>query len=101
VLHAGRAPHALIDVRLFRRAPFSAAATTIFFTGAALYGALFVTPLYFQLPGGEPPLAAGLLIAPQGLGAALAMPLAGRPIASAVASCPPRACSSAPPRRCR
>ncbi|MYW00965.1 DHA2 family efflux MFS transporter permease subunit [Streptomyces sp. SID3343] len=78
VLHARRAPHALIDVRLFRRAPFLAAATTIFFAGAALYGALFVTPLYFQLARGESPLTAGLLVAPQGIGAALAMPLAGR-----------------------
>jgi MFS family permease len=69
---------ALVDVRLFGRRPFTAAATTIFFTGAALYGGLFLTPLYYQLARGASPLVAGLLVAPQGVGAALAMPLAGR-----------------------
>jgi EmrB/QacA subfamily drug resistance transporter len=73
-----RAAHALIDIRLFPRPAFSAAAATIFFTGAALYGGLFITPLYYQIARGASPLTAGLLVAPQGIGAALAMPLAGR-----------------------
>ncbi|MDQ3893531.1 MAG: multidrug efflux MFS transporter [Actinomycetota bacterium] len=44
----------------------------------ALFGALILLPLYFQTVRGESPLATGLLLAPQGLGAALAMPIAGR-----------------------
>jgi MFS family permease len=40
--------------------------------------ALILLPLYYQLVRGESPLATGLLLAPQGLGAALAMPIAGR-----------------------
>ena len=77
-IHARRARQPLVDVRLFGRPPFTAAAATLFFTGAALYGGLFVMPLYYQLARGASPLVAGLLVAPQGLGAALATPLAGR-----------------------
>jgi MFS family permease len=39
---------------------------------------MIVIPLYYQVARGESPLTAGLLMAPQGLGAALVMPLAGR-----------------------
>ena len=60
------------------RAAFSAAAATTFLVGAALFGAMILLPLYYQVARGEDALTAGLLMAPQGLGAALAMPLAGR-----------------------
>ena len=46
-------------------------------SGVALFGALILLPLYYQLVRGESALATGLLLVPQGLGAALAMPLAG------------------------
>jgi MFS family permease len=46
--------------------------------GIALFGALVLLPLYYQVARGEGPLAAGLLIVPQGLGVAIAMPIAGR-----------------------
>ena len=78
VAHAARAESPLLDVRLFTRGGFSAAATATFFTGAALYGAMILLPLYFQVVRGESALTAGLLLAPQGIGAGLAMPLAGR-----------------------
>ena len=45
---------------------------------AALFGAMILLPLYYQVARGESALAAGLLMAPQGVGAALAMPIAGR-----------------------
>jgi MFS family permease len=41
-------------------------------------GSLLLLPLYYQLVRGQTPVKVGLLLAPQGLGAALAMPLAGR-----------------------
>jgi EmrB/QacA subfamily drug resistance transporter len=69
---------ALLDVSLFARRGFAAAAGTNFLIGTALFGALILLPLYFQTVRGESPLATGLLLVPQGLGAALAMPLAGR-----------------------
>ena len=68
----------LIDVRLFKDRGFSAAAATTFWIGAALFGAMLLLPLYYQVVRGESPLAAGLLMAPQGIGAALMMPMAGR-----------------------
>jgi len=68
---------ALIDVSLFARRGFSAAATTNLLVGIALFGALILLPLYYQLVRGESPLATGLLLMPQGIGAALAMPIAG------------------------
>ena len=44
----------------------------------ALFGAMIIMPLYFQLVRGEDAVTTGLLLIPQGLGAAIAMPLAGR-----------------------
>jgi EmrB/QacA subfamily drug resistance transporter len=69
---------ALIDITLFARRGFAAAAGTNLLLGIALFGALILLPLYYQLVRGESPLATGLLLVPQGLGAALAMPIAGR-----------------------
>ena len=73
-----RAPRPLIDVRLFRDRVVRAAAATTFLVGGALFGAMIILPLYYQVARGESALTAGLLMAPQGVGAALAMPLAGR-----------------------
>ena len=65
-------------MRLFRDRVFAAAATTTFLVGGALFGAMIILPLYYQVARGESALTAGLLMAPQGVGAALAMPVAGR-----------------------
>ncbi|MHB8690244.1 MAG: MFS transporter [Solirubrobacteraceae bacterium] len=46
--------------------------------GAALFGAMLLLPLYYQVDRGESALSAGLLMAPQGIGAALVMPFSGR-----------------------
>ena len=78
VLHALRTPRPLIDMRMFGSIGFSAAAATTFLLGAALFGAMLLLPLYFQVDRGESALSAGLLMAPQGVGAALVMPLSGR-----------------------
>ena len=68
-----RAPEPLLDMHLFRRRSFSVATVCIFLTGATLYGTMFLLPLYYQVCRGESPWLAGLLMAPQGIGAALAM----------------------------
>jgi EmrB/QacA subfamily drug resistance transporter len=78
VRHAWRAPRPLLDVKLFRVPAFGAAASATFLLGAALFGALILLPLYYQVARGEDALTAGLLMAPQGVGAALVMPVAGR-----------------------
>jgi MFS family permease len=65
-------------VRLFRSRGFAAAAATTGLVGAALFGSMILLPLYYQIARGETALDAGLLIAPQGLGAALGMNIGGR-----------------------
>ncbi len=77
--HAVRAAgDALIDLRLFRDRAFAGAAGTVFIFGVSLFGAMLILPLYYQVVRLETALSAGLLLAPQGLGAAMAMPVAGR-----------------------
>ena len=78
VVHARRASSPLIDVRLLGRRAFGATAATTFCLGMSLFGTLFLLPLYYQSARGQGALDAGLLIAPQGIGAAIMMPLAGR-----------------------
>ena len=76
-VHALRVPNPLIDVRLFARRGFATAAATNFALGVALFGVALLLPLYFQIVRGSTPLETGLLLIPQGLGAAIAMPIAG------------------------
>jgi EmrB/QacA subfamily drug resistance transporter len=78
IAHARRAERPLLDVSLYRRPTFSSASITTFCLGAALFGAMILLPLYYQQVRHESVLDTGLLIAPQGLGAALAMPISGR-----------------------
>jgi EmrB/QacA subfamily drug resistance transporter len=78
VFHArARGRKALIDVSLFARRGFATAAAANFFLPMALFGALILLPLYYQVVRHEDPLHVGLLLVPQGLGAALVMPFAG------------------------
>jgi EmrB/QacA subfamily drug resistance transporter len=76
--HSLRVARPLIELRLFRSPGFRAAATTTFVLGAALFGTLLVLPLYYQVDRGQSALTAGLLLAPQGIGAALMLPTSGR-----------------------
>ncbi|SHF17490.1 DHA2 family efflux MFS transporter permease subunit [Streptoalloteichus hindustanus] len=68
----------LIDLRLFARGGFTASVTIMSLTGLSMYASLFVLPLYFQQSQQRGALVAGLLVAPLGVGSALAAPLAGR-----------------------
>src|SRR5512133_2676204 len=78
-LHARRrGAQSLIDLSLFVQRGFATAAATTLLLGIALFGALILLPLYFQLVRGTTPFETGLLLVPQGLGAAVAMPFAGR-----------------------
>src|SRR6266566_4529457 len=75
---AGRGGEALIDVSLLRRRGFGAAAALNLLLMVALFGSLILIPLYYQAVRHDGPLQIGLLLGPQGIGAALALPLAGR-----------------------
>jgi EmrB/QacA subfamily drug resistance transporter len=78
VVHARRVPNPLIDVRLLQTRAFAAASGTTFSLAMGTFGAMFLLPLYYQTARGLSPAEAGLMLAPQGLGAAIMMPLAGR-----------------------
>jgi EmrB/QacA subfamily drug resistance transporter len=76
--HALRVPRPLLNLRLYRRPTFSSASFAMFCLGAALFGGMILLPLYWQGIRHESVIDTGLLTAPQGLGAALVMPIAGK-----------------------
>jgi EmrB/QacA subfamily drug resistance transporter len=78
VVHALRVRHPLLNLRLYRRPTFSSASIAMFCLGAALFGGMILLPLYWQGVRHESVVDTGLLTAPQGLGMALVMPLAGK-----------------------
>jgi EmrB/QacA subfamily drug resistance transporter len=80
VIHALRIRRGrpLLDLTLFREPGFAAAAASVLLVGASLFGAMLLIPLYLQVDRGQSTLATGLLMAPQGLGAAFVMPISGR-----------------------
>jgi EmrB/QacA subfamily drug resistance transporter len=73
-----RIPAPLLNLHLWRNHAFSAALAVGFFGGGALFGALVLMPLYFEILRGQSTVATGLLLIGQGVGAAITMPLAGR-----------------------
>ncbi|WP_406299244.1 multidrug efflux MFS transporter [Embleya sp. NBC_00888] len=78
VLHALRAEHPLIDVRLFRIRGFAGGIGAVFLTGILLFSLLFLIPLYYQVARDRGVMAAGLLLVPQGVGVWIGMPIAGQ-----------------------
>ena len=78
VVHALHTSDPLMDLRLYKNRTFAVASASSFVIGAVLFGAMFVLPLYFQIVRGQSALTAGLLMAPQGLGAMSGMVFSGR-----------------------
>ncbi len=77
VFWAFKPQHPLLDLRLFKDRNLAVATITMFLFVGAFFGALLLVPTYFQQVRGESVLKAGLLVAPQGIGAMLTMPIAG------------------------
>ncbi len=77
VWHAFRPEHPLLDLRLYKNRNLTVSSVTMFLFAAAFFGGLLLLPTYFQEIRGESTLRAGLLIAPQGIGAMITMPIAG------------------------
>lgn len=73
-----RPQRALVDIGLLRRRAVASSSAVLFLSGASLYGAMLLLPLYFQIVRGTDALAAALLLIPQGVGALLSRTLAGR-----------------------
>jgi EmrB/QacA subfamily drug resistance transporter len=78
IVHALRVKKPLLDLHLFKDRTYAIANVCIFVIGATLYGSMFLLPLYYQIARGQSPWQAGLLMAPQGIGAAIMMRPAGR-----------------------
>ncbi|MCS5732154.1 MDR family MFS transporter [Herbiconiux daphne] len=79
VLHARRrGGAALVDIRLLRHRGVWSACVLLFLSGVSLYGAMLLLPLYWQEVRGFDALGAGLLLAPQGVGALVSRFFAGR-----------------------
>ncbi|HVY97749.1 MAG TPA: DHA2 family efflux MFS transporter permease subunit [Solirubrobacterales bacterium] len=76
--HSWRSEEPLIDIRTFTHTRAGASAVLFMLFAIAFFGALLLIPLYYQSVRGASALESGLLLAPQGLGAMITMPLAGR-----------------------
>ncbi len=76
--HALRVKRPLLDIRLYANRVFAGASLTTFGLGAALFGAMILVPLYYQNVRHLSVIDTGLLNGPQGIGALIMMPIAGR-----------------------
>ncbi|TYL49669.1 DHA2 family efflux MFS transporter permease subunit [Nocardioides sp. BGMRC 2183] len=69
--------HPLVELRLFANRNMTVAIIAMALFAIAFFGASLLFPLYFQQVRDESALSAGALLAPQGIGAMITMPIAG------------------------
>ncbi|GAA1911244.1 DHA2 family efflux MFS transporter permease subunit [Nocardioides hwasunensis] len=69
--------HPLVDLRLFQNKNMTVAIIAMSLFAIAFFGASLLFPLYFIQVRGEGTLDTGWLLAPQGVGAMITMPIAG------------------------
>ncbi|MFF5288727.1 DHA2 family efflux MFS transporter permease subunit [Paractinoplanes globisporus] len=77
VFYSFKPRHPLLDLRLFKNRRLTVSTVALFVFIIAFMGAGLLFPSYFLQIRGESTLHAGLLMAPQGLGAMITMPIAG------------------------
>jgi len=77
VFYSFKPRHPLLDLRLFRNRRLTISTIALFVFVIAFMGAGLLFPSYFLQVRGESTLHAGLLMAPQGIGAMITMPIAG------------------------
>jgi EmrB/QacA subfamily drug resistance transporter len=78
VVRSARLSRPLLDVRLYRNRAYSASSLINFALGAGIFGAMILLPLYYQSVRHQDPVMTGLLVAPTGIGVAIAMQAAAR-----------------------
>jgi EmrB/QacA subfamily drug resistance transporter len=78
VRHELRHSHPLIDLRLYKNRVFTVSSLTLALVVISVFGGMLLLPLYLQVVRGESAMDTGLLLAPQGFGAMVAMPIAGQ-----------------------
>ena len=77
IVRALNAKYPLLDLHPFKNRNFTIGNICIFVIGATLFGSMFLLPIYYQVARGQEAWQAGLLMAPQGIGAACIMRWAG------------------------
>jgi EmrB/QacA subfamily drug resistance transporter len=73
VMRARVVRHPLLDLRLYSIRAYSSASVVLFCLGAAMFGAMILLPLYFQVARGYDAIQTGLMLIPQGVGASIGM----------------------------
>lgn len=69
--------HPVVDLRVFKQRSYATGVLLMTLLGFVLYGSLVLLPIFLQTLLGYPALAAGMALAPRGLGAFIAMPVIG------------------------
>ena len=66
-----RSPAPLLDLTIFRERTYAAVTMTALASSGAMFAAMVITPLYFQVVRGQDATRTGLLVAPVSIGVAL------------------------------
>jgi DHA2 family multidrug resistance protein len=77
ILHEMRTRDPVVHLRVFKNRTYSAGVFLMTVLGFVLYGSMLLLPIFLQTLLGYPALAAGVAMAPRGLGSFLMMPLVG------------------------
>jgi EmrB/QacA subfamily drug resistance transporter len=72
-----RQEHPLLDLRVFRDAAYSASILVGVLLAGGMFGATFVVPVFLQQIQGYSAQGAGLILAAQGIGSVVALPISG------------------------
>jgi len=71
------AEHPVVDLSVFKKRTYATGVFLMTIVGFVLYGSLVLLPVWIQTLLGYPALAAGMALAPRGMGSMLGMPLVG------------------------
>jgi EmrB/QacA subfamily drug resistance transporter len=72
-----RRQHPLLELRVFRDAAYSASISVSILVAAGMFGAMFALPVFMQQVQGYSALDAGWVMAAQGIGSILSLPVSG------------------------
>ncbi|HVW42559.1 MAG TPA: MDR family MFS transporter [Amycolatopsis sp.] len=76
-VRAWRRANPLVDLQLFRDPVYASASISSVFTGAAMFGAMLLFPLYFQILRHADVITTGLSLVSLGIGTTIVMPVSG------------------------
>ncbi len=77
IVHSWRNRNALVNLRILKDRNFAVGCLLIFVFGVSIYSTIVMLPLFYQELLGYTAFTAGLVVAPRGVGAIVAMPIIG------------------------